>query len=212
MAATYDTPTSLIGKVFDCSFGEFVPRLTVLSPTELRVQATIGGTEINEIVEFDVASVRPGLFIMSWTEQNGTFVVQVQDHDSKVVTIMRVWRTGNCFGREVRSLRWQKADARAALSSRPSYRAGVAVAPYGVDGMSSIIIDHTDPAQWDPQLDAVIAAPHNHTVLFENDQLRVLEVTLEPNEEEPIHHHRWPSVFVSIRWKGRFTTLHRMEP
>jgi len=85
MAVTHDTPTSLIGKVFDCSFGEFVPRLTVLSPTELRVQATIGGTEINEIVQSDVASVRPGLFIMSWTEQNGTFVVQVQDHDSKVV-------------------------------------------------------------------------------------------------------------------------------
>ena len=26
--------------------------------------------------------------------------------------------------------------------------------------------------------------------------IRVLEVTLEPDDEEPIHHHRWPSVFV----------------
>jgi len=49
---------------------------------------------------------------------------------------------------------------------------------------------------WDPELDAVIAAPKQHKVLFENDRLRVLEVTLEPNEEEPTHHHRWPSVFV----------------
>jgi hypothetical protein len=24
----------------------------------------------------------------------------------------------------------------------------------------------------------------------------VLEITLEPNDEEPVHHHRWPSVFV----------------
>ena len=26
--------------------------------------------------------------------------------------------------------------------------------------------------------------------------VRVLEVTLPPNDEEPVHHHRWPSVFV----------------
>lgn len=52
------------------------------------------------------------------------------------------------------------------------------------------------PTSWDPALDAVLAAPKQHKVLFENDRLRVLEVTLEPNEEEPTHHHRWPSVFV----------------
>ena len=33
-------------------------------------------------------------------------------------------------------------------------------------------------------------------MLFENERVRVLEVTLEPNDEEPVHHHRWPSVFV----------------
>jgi hypothetical protein len=42
-----------------------------------------------------------------------------------------------------------------------------------------------DPSTWDPALDAVTAAPAHHKVLFENDQLRVLEVTLEPNDEEP---------------------------
>jgi hypothetical protein len=35
-------------------------------------------------------------------------------------------------------------------------------------------------------LDAVIAAPKYHKVLFENERLRVLEVTLEPNDEEPV--------------------------
>ena len=54
----------------------------------------------------------------------------------------------------------------------------------------------SDPSTWDPKLDAVIAAPKHHAVLFENDRVRVLEVTLEPNDEEPVHHHRWPSVFV----------------
>lgn len=53
-----------------------------------------------------------------------------------------------------------------------------------------------DPATWDPALDAVVAAPRHHKVLFENDRLRVLEVTLDPQDEEPVHHHRWPSVFV----------------
>lgn len=54
----------------------------------------------------------------------------------------------------------------------------------------------TEPASWDPELDAVKAAPRNHRVIYENENLRVLEVTLEPGEEEPVHHHRWPSVFV----------------
>lgn len=54
----------------------------------------------------------------------------------------------------------------------------------------------SDPSKWDPSLDAVAAAPKHHKVLFENERLRVLEVTLEPNDEEPVHHHRWPSIFV----------------
>jgi hypothetical protein len=57
-------------------------------------------------------------------------------------------------------------------------------------------IDAGDPSTWDPRLDAVTAAPKNHKVLFENDALRVLEVILEPDEEEPVHHHRWRSVFM----------------
>ena len=56
--------------------------------------------------------------------------------------------------------------------------------------------DATEPASWAPELDAVVAAPRQHKVLFENEKLRVLEVTLEPGDEEPVHHHRWPSVFV----------------
>jgi hypothetical protein len=54
----------------------------------------------------------------------------------------------------------------------------------------------SDPATWDPAHDAVAAAPRHHKVIFENENLRVLEVTLDPDDEEPIHHHRWPSVFV----------------
>src|SRR6476620_11771350 len=60
----------------------------------------------------------------------------------------------------------------------------------------------SDPSTWDPELDAVVAAPKHHKVLFENEALRVLEVTLEPDDEEPVHHHRWPSVFVLDQVQG----------
>ena len=66
-----------------------------------------------------------------------------------------------------------------------------------------------DPATWDPALDAVRAAPKHHKVLFENDRLRVIEVTLEPNDEEPVHHHRWPSVFVFDQIEG---PIHDFSP
>jgi hypothetical protein len=66
-----------------------------------------------------------------------------------------------------------------------------------------------DPSTWDPQLDAVTAAPRQHKVLFENDRLRVLEVTLEGGDEEPVHHHRWPSVFVFDRIQG---PIHDFSP
>ncbi|NKB51053.1 MAG: hypothetical protein GKR97_02315 [Rhizobiaceae bacterium] len=56
--------------------------------------------------------------------------------------------------------------------------------------------DMSDPESWDLEFDAVAAAPDHHKVIFENDRLRVLEVTLPPNDQEPLHHHRWPSVFV----------------
>jgi hypothetical protein len=66
-----------------------------------------------------------------------------------------------------------------------------------------------DPSAWYPGLDAVAAAPANHKVLFENDRLRVLEVILEPGEEEPVHHHRWPSVFVFDQIEG---PIHDFSP
>jgi hypothetical protein len=45
--------------------------------------------------------------------------------------------------------------------------------------------------------DAVQAAPNSHTVIFENEFVRVLEVTVPPpGTTIPMHHHRWPSFFL----------------
>lgn len=48
-------------------------------------------------------------------------------------------------------------------------------------------------SELDP-LDAVVAAPKNHRVLFEDDHIRILEVTVQPGETENIHIHRNASV------------------
>jgi hypothetical protein len=31
-------------------------------------------------------------------------------------------------------------------------------------------------------------------LLFDDEAVRVLEVTVEPSERENLHHHRWPSI------------------
>jgi hypothetical protein len=59
--------------------------------------------------------------------------------------------------------------------------------------------DTSDPATWDPALDAVAAAPLNHIVLYEDDVIRVLAVSVAAGETEKPHHHRWPSVMVFDR-------------
>ncbi len=46
------------------------------------------------------------------------------------------------------------------------------------------------------ELDAVIVAPENHEVLIDNDQVRVLRVTLPPGQTGKMHTHKWPSVFI----------------
>lgn len=45
--------------------------------------------------------------------------------------------------------------------------------------------------------DAVQAAPDTHKVIFENEFVRVLEVSVPaPGTTIPMHHHRWPSFFL----------------
>jgi predicted metal-dependent enzyme (double-stranded beta helix superfamily) len=49
---------------------------------------------------------------------------------------------------------------------------------------------------WADELDALIAAPDSHRLLFENDRVRVLEVVIAPGARETEHTHRWPSVMI----------------
>ena len=47
---------------------------------------------------------------------------------------------------------------------------------------------------WLPELDALVAAPKHHRLLFENDRVRVLDTRIAPGDTVPLHTHRWPAV------------------
>ena len=49
-------------------------------------------------------------------------------------------------------------------------------------------------------LDAMTAAPDHHTVLFENDRVRVLDTRLGPGEQTPVHAHEWPAALYVLSW------------
>ncbi|MCX7303182.1 MAG: hypothetical protein NTV73_02420 [Hyphomicrobiales bacterium] len=85
MQIAQSIPTTLIGRSFDCMFEAFVPRLTFRPNDELRVQANIGGNAVDQVVPVEVSSVRPNVFIVSWVEDNGNFIVQLQDHEKGIV-------------------------------------------------------------------------------------------------------------------------------
>jgi hypothetical protein len=47
---------------------------------------------------------------------------------------------------------------------------------------------------WPDELDALVAAPENHHVLLENDQVRVIQTEVAVGATTPVHTHRWSSV------------------
>jgi hypothetical protein len=81
--------------------------------------------------------------------------------------------------------------------------AGIAAALMLASGSAAaqgmpISTDGTDPKAWAPGLDAVKAGARNHKVIYEDKEIRVLSVTVEPGEVEVAHHHQWPSVIVFV--------------
>lgn len=51
-----------------------------------------------------------------------------------------------------------------------------------------------DAWPWPEALDAMIAAPGFHAVLFEDDRVRVLDGRVAPGATVPVHTHRWGGV------------------
>ena len=47
--------------------------------------------------------------------------------------------------------------------------------------------------QWPPELDALIAAPQHHRLLFENEFVRILDTHIPPGEKTNLHTHQNPA-------------------
>jgi len=43
-------------------------------------------------------------------------------------------------------------------------------------------------------------APDHHSVLLENEKVRVLDTKLEPGERTPVHTHQWPATLYVLSW------------
>jgi hypothetical protein len=47
---------------------------------------------------------------------------------------------------------------------------------------------------WPDELDALVAAPDHHDLLFENERVRVIRTLIPARETTAIHTHRWANV------------------
>jgi hypothetical protein len=56
-----------------------------------------------------------------------------------------------------------------------------------------ITVTNSDDA-WPVSLDAMKAAPDHHTLLLENEHVRVLDSSLKLGESTPVHTHLWSGV------------------
>ncbi len=55
---------------------------------------------------------------------------------------------------------------------------------------------------WPDSLDALVAAPNQHILRFENDRVRVLETVIQPGHTVPLHTHRWPAIYQVSGWSA----------
>jgi len=53
---------------------------------------------------------------------------------------------------------------------------------------------------WPDSLDALAAAPDHHTVVLENERVRVLDTLIRAGDRTPVHTHRWPGVLYILSW------------
>jgi hypothetical protein len=56
------------------------------------------------------------------------------------------------------------------------------------------------PEQWPAELDALIASPQHHKLLFENEAVRVLDANIPPGGLTAVHTHRFAASHVVISW------------
>ena len=58
----------------------------------------------------------------------------------------------------------------------------------------------TVPPEWPGPLDALVAAPLHHRLLFENESVRVLDIRVPAGHTVPLHTHCWPGTLFFLSW------------
>ena len=53
---------------------------------------------------------------------------------------------------------------------------------------------------WPAHLDALVAAPEHHTLLFENEAVRILDTRIPAGAKTGAHTHRWPAALYVLSW------------
>jgi hypothetical protein len=53
---------------------------------------------------------------------------------------------------------------------------------------------------WPDSLDALVAAPKHHTLLLNDDRVRVLQTTIPAGDLVPLHTHRWGGLAYVQSW------------
>ncbi len=56
------------------------------------------------------------------------------------------------------------------------------------------------PDTWPDFLDALVAAANHHTLLLENDRVRIIQTLIPPGDTVPVHTHSWPAVMQVLSW------------
>jgi non-ribosomal peptide synthetase component F len=56
----------------------------------------------------------------------------------------------------------------------------------------------SDAWEWSDDLDALVAAPEHHKLLFEDDSVRVIDTQIPAGERTKVHTHRWPSILYIV--------------
>jgi hypothetical protein len=90
---------------------------------------------------------------------------------------------------------------------------GVLIAVLFVMSAGIFYLYGQDKSQYPDGYDAVEAAPMAHKVLFENAFVRVLEIPTPPTGTMiPVHHHRWPSFFLTWDTGGKTSHIRFRKP
>jgi len=53
---------------------------------------------------------------------------------------------------------------------------------------------------WPDALDALAAAPDHHTLIMENERVRIIQTRILPGQVVPLHTHCWPAVAFIGSW------------